>query len=149
MWIAENGRAERQVLAAPTAAKSRSTESASAAPRVIALQRSIGNAAVTCMVQRMFALRVRDRRGGRPSLTTDSDRSLGDEYMEMMKSPEFQKLDSIAAKHRAIRLIDSSGSGAIDYEADEHAIRVPGEEQLSADVSPVKRPSAAVRSDLL
>ena len=149
MGIAENERAERQVLAAPTAAKSRSAGSVPVASRVLALQRSMGNAAVTAMIQRTLPLNIRDRRGGRPSLTTDSDRSLGDEYMEMMKSPEFRKLDSIAAKHRAIRLIDSSDSGAIDYEVEQHAIRVPGEEQPSADVPPVKRPSAVVRSDLL
>jgi hypothetical protein len=127
--IAENERAERQALAASTAAKSRSAGSMSAASRVLALQRSMGNAAVTAMIQRTFPLSIRDRSGGRPSLTTDSDRSLGDEYMEMMKSPEFRRLDSIAAKHRAIRLIDSSDSGAIDYEVEQHAIRVPGKEQ--------------------
>jgi hypothetical protein len=45
--------------------------------------------------------------------------------MAMMRSATFRDLDSRASKHGPIRLIDSSATGEINYDHDEHCIQIP------------------------
>ena len=54
-----------------------------------------------------------------------SDLGLINEYYNLLRSAEFQKLNQIVTQHQDITLLDSSANQALDYNPATHTIRVP------------------------
>lgn len=138
-----------------------SYETAPVFTRVVALQRTIGNAAVTHLLRRTTPCEINLPRQGYGGVDTQcdsvaaggtqehpviqrlpaatSDRTLANEYMAMVKkSATFRELDKVVARHQPINLVDSGPSGPTNYDPEVHEINMPSQQ-----------PTANLRASLL